>query len=76
MLIENCDYFIRLVPFPPGADGAVMTNDDGTYSIYIDANATREQQNIALRHELRHIEHVHFYSDMTIDQIEAEASAS
>lgn len=74
MLIEDCDYFVRLVPFPPGKiDGAVTPNDDGTFSVYIDAAATREKQMEALDHELNHIRMDHFYVGKPIDEIEAEA---
>ena len=73
MLIENCDYFVRLVPFPPGADGAVMMNEDGTYSIYIDMNATPEQQRTALVHELLHIYKDDFNSNLLIRDIEGIA---
>lgn len=74
MLIENVDYFVHLVPFPPGRiDGAVMPNDDGTFSIYIDANADEPHQRTALAHELQHIEQDHFYVEKPISVIEAEA---
>ncbi len=74
MLIENVDYFVHIVPFPPGRiDGAVMPNDDGTFSIYIDANADEPHQRTALEHELRHIEQDHFYVDKPIEVMEAEA---
>lgn len=74
MLIENCDYFVRLVPFPPGKiDGAVTPNDDGTFSVYIDETAPREKQLEALDHELNHIRMDHLYSDKPIEVIEAEA---
>lgn len=74
MLLENVDYFVHLVPFPPGRiDGAVMPNDDGTFSIYIDANADDPHRRAALEHELRHIEKDHFYCDKPLEVIEAEA---
>jgi len=75
MLLENADYFVRLVPFPNGsADGAVMPNDDGTYSVYLDANADEAHRREALDHELRHIEGNHFGSEAPIEALEAEAS--
>lgn len=74
MLLENADYFVRLVPFPPGViDGCVTPNDDGTFSVYLDANVSREQQLKALGHELNHIERDHFYVDKPVDVIEREA---
>lgn len=74
MLLENADYFVRLVPFPPGAiDGCVTPNDDGTFSVYLDSNVSRERQFVALDHELNHIEFDHFYEDKPQEQMEREA---
>lgn len=74
MLLENADYFVRLVPFPPGAiDGCVTPNDDGTFSVYLDSNVSREKQLKALGHELNHIELDHFYEDKPQEQMEREA---
>jgi len=75
MLLENSDYFVRFVPFPNGAaDGAVMPNDDGTYSVYIDINAEDKKKKAALEHELRHIELGHFDRDISVVDAEAEAN--
>ena len=72
--IEDADYFIRVVPFDnDSADGAVALNPDGTYSIYINANVSDARQRAALKHEIRHIELDHFYSDKPLAIIEAEA---
>lgn len=74
-LIEGADYFVRLVPFPPGPiDGAVTPNDDGTFSIYIDSNADDAHRMAALEHELEHIRRDHFYDDdVPVEIIELEA---
>lgn len=72
-LLENEDYFVRLVPFPfgvSGVNGMVTTNDDGTYSIYINANASKEEQYVAYLHELRHIQNNDFYNGKPIAEIE------
>lgn len=75
MLIENADYFIRLVPFPPGnIDGCTTPNDDGTFSVYLASNVSRDRQINALDHELNHIKLNHFYSEKPIDVIEREAN--
>ena len=57
MLIRNCDYFVREVPFPPGVvvNGMLILNDDGTYSVYLNSRASEEQRREALLHELRHL---------------------
>lgn len=72
MLIEGIDYFVRFVPFPYGTDthGMVMPNDDGTFSIYIDINATEEQQKRAYAHEICHLDEDDLYGDKDIVSIE------
>ena len=72
MLIEGADYFVRLVDFPVGAgcDGAITPNDDGTYSIYLDARTTFERQKKAFKHELDHANNNDFYNDKDIEAVE------
>ena len=74
MLIENADYFVRLVDFPvdSGCDGIVTPNDDSTFSIYLDARTTRERQLKACNHEIKHIEHNDF-DGKDIEKAEREA---
>lgn len=56
MAIEGTDYFVRLVDFPTCASGGiVMLNDDGTYSVYLNARCSRAQNSDSMDHELRHI---------------------
>lgn len=70
-LIENSDYFIRHLPFPVSKiGGMVMPNDDGTYSIYINANLNPERQRKAFFHELKHIENDDLYNGKPIEEIE------
>ena len=70
-MIENQDYFVRVVPFPVRkVGGMVMTNNDGTYSIYINADLPKDRQRKALDHELKHIEANDFYNGKPIQEIE------
>ena len=52
---DSGDFFVRVVPFPVAVGGLVMPNDDGTYSIYINANVDYYRQRRAFLHELGHI---------------------
>ena len=71
MLIEGVDYFVRLVDFPNcKCNGAVALNDDGTYSVYINAKASDEQKKRAMRHEYNHMANDDFYGDKDIRSIE------
>ena len=72
-LIEGCDYFVRVVPFPVGAKphGMVMPNDDGTFSVYLDARVTHERRRQSCDHEVAHISDGDFYSDRPIEEVES-----
>lgn len=74
MIIENADYFVRVVDLPAGVGGLVTPNDDGTFSIYVNARNSREKQKKSCDHEVGHIEHDDFYRDVPIEQMEKEAN--
>lgn len=63
MLIEGADYFIRIADFPVGIHGFVVPNDDGTFSVYINARDSRVRQRQACRHEKKHIARNDFSRD-------------
>ena len=70
-LVENQDYFVRVVPFPVNSvGGMVMPNPDGSFSIYINSNLSQERQKEALDHELDHIRNNDFYNGKPIQEIE------
>lgn len=69
--IEGVDYFVRIIPFPVNSIGGLVTpNDDGTYSIYINANVDSNRQRKAYQHEVKHIVNGDFYSGKSIEEIE------
>lgn len=72
MLIEGADYFIRVLDFPENSPcgGMVMLNDDGTYSVYLNARVNDERQKKAMRHEYDHMAKDDLYSDKPIEDIE------
>lgn len=71
MLIEGSDYHVRVIPFPNYTTGGmVMPNDDGSYSIYINALLPDARKRKALGHELEHIEDDDFYNGKPIEEIE------
>ena len=70
-MIEGADYFVRVVPFPIyKVGGMVIPNDDGTYSVYLNARVDSIHQRRAGEHELDHIEDGDFYNDKSIEEIE------
>lgn len=67
------DYFVYMVSLPKKVEGVTVPNDDGTYTVYINADLPECVQQAALDHELEHIEYDHLYSNKPIKVIEAEA---
>lgn len=71
MLIEGQDYFVRVLPFPNCAvDGSVVSNHDGTASIYINSRVCQKRQEEALEHELEHLANDDLYSEDPVELIE------
>lgn len=70
-LVENQDYFVRVVPFPVNSVGGMVTpNPDGSFSIYINSNLSQERQKQALDHELDHIRNNDFHNGKPMGEIE------
>lgn len=69
--MDECDFFVRIVPFPPGpVHGATVTNPDGTHSMYLDANAPEEVQKRAYWHEYEHLAYDDFDNGKPLEEIE------
>lgn len=68
--LENADYFVRLVDLPIGIHGVCATNDDGTFSVFINARNDRDQQIRSYFHERKHIEGDDFYNGKDIREVE------
>lgn len=68
--IQDRDYFVRYVNLPNEIGGMVTPNEDCTFSIYLNARHTPEQQKESLKHELKHITEDDFYNDRSIEDIE------
>lgn len=67
------DYNIQFVRFPSGkVHEAVTPNEDGSVTVFLDRNITRESQQKRLLHVIQHLQGNDF--DKTdVQQIEAEA---
>lgn len=69
------DYNVRFVKFPsPKVHEAVSENEDGTITIFLDKNATRESQRKRFLHVMRHLAGDDFRKE-DIQIIEANAHA-
>lgn len=73
--VAGADYYVHWVEFPEdnGTDGgAVVPNDDGTFSILMDVKLLRNAKKAytTYRHEVCHIEGEDFYNLKPISEIE------
>lgn len=68
------DIFVRYVDFPRTVRGVTLPNDDGTFSVYLNAILTETMQRKTLAHELAHIRMNHFYDCEPVIVNEREAS--
>lgn len=69
--IPERDFIVRVIDLPPSVDGLVTPNDDGTFSIYLNANNPEDKQIKSYEHEVRHIINDDFYSVRSIEEVEA-----
>lgn len=55
MTIENMDFTVRFLPFPPTVRGVIEHGEDGIENIYINSTLPVEVQRKSVRHELLHL---------------------
>lgn len=70
------DHYVRVLDLPPAVRGVTVPNDDGTFSIYINALYDTDSQRRALEHELEHLARDHFYKEAPVAAQEAEANGA
>ena len=76
MEILTIDYQIQLIQFPSTkVKESVVENEDGSYTIFIEASLSREQQQDAFKHAMKHILGDDFMKD-DIDKIEKAAHSA
>lgn len=70
------DYQIQLIQFPnKRVKETVVPNEDGSYTIFIEASLSREQQQDAFKHAMKHILGDDFSKD-DINKIEKAAHST
>ena len=68
------EIFVHLLDFPSTSVKETVTcNEDGSYSIFINAKLNQEQQNDAYMHALKHILRLDFESNSSVGRLEAYA---
>lgn len=67
------DYQVQLIQFPNNkVKESVIANEDGSYTIFIEASLSREQQQKSFNHAMKHILRNDFSKD-DVNKIELDA---
>lgn len=66
----DADYFVYYEKFPPSIRGLVTTNDDGTFSIFLNSQISDTWQLMTYVHEVQHIQRDDFYNGRPIEEVE------
>ena len=67
------DYQIRLIQFPSTkVKESVVENEDGSYTIFIEASLSKDKQQEAFKHAMKHILGDDFSKD-NVNQVEIAA---
>lgn len=69
-LVENADYFVRVVQLPFPVRAMTAANPDGTFTVYLNSRNTYGQTLKAIDHEYEHMESDDFHSGLPIEEIE------
>ncbi len=72
MVQTTPDVNLNIIDFPDKGRELVTENEDGSYTILINAHLSREGQYLAYQHAMSHILEGDFDSDETADEIEAK----
>lgn len=65
------DYQIQLVQFPDTrTKETVVENEDGSYTIFIESSLSKDQQQKAFKHAMKHISGDDFSKECSADTIE------
>lgn len=71
--VNNEDVFVEIIDLGSSTiPETIVKNDDGSYTVFINARFSFERQQESVRHALRHLEHNDFDKD-NVQQIEFEA---
>ena len=74
MLIEDADYFVKKVDFPNWCSRACcVENEDGTYTVLVNARYSDEQIREKFPHEVRHMGQAHHQDGRPVAEVEADA---
>lgn len=69
-LEDDYNINVQILDFGNSIPAVVTINDDGSFSIFLNARLTYEKRLEAYWHEIRHIQNQDFYSEMSVDELE------
>lgn len=67
---DTQNIFIQYLDLPTSIPARLVKNDDGSYTIFLNARLDAYSQKLAYIHELKHIAADDFHSDLPVDQLE------
>ena len=73
-IIEDADYFVRLIKLPGAVGGILTMNDDATFSMYLNEDHDPETRLDDYLHEFEHILNDDLYGDKDIREIERRSA--
>ena len=73
--IQGYDINVILLDNACGVPGSVWSNEDGSYTIFIDSSLCYERQQEVFKHEVRHILRDDF-EKFDVDKIELDAHSA
>lgn len=71
-ILEDADYFVRVVEFPVPVGEMVTLNEDGTYNMYLNSAYMGEERLDHYIHGYEHILNDDMYGDRDILEIEKD----
>lgn len=70
-LNDDYDINVHILDFGNSIPATVTINDDGSFSIFLNARLSYERRLEAYWHEIQHIQNQDFYSHMSVDEMES-----
>lgn len=58
---------------PPRVNAVTVIDENGDFNVYVNSRLSVEEQQIAYKHECRHIKKDHFHSSKSVEECEKEA---
>lgn len=73
MYINESEIQVYIIDMPCTTNEYITLNEDGSYSLFLNARASYEMHRASYQHALRHIQGGDFYKNTTVQEIEKEA---